>query len=149
MSVCATCTGLQRHLREPDRDRTAESPSTVRWVTTTLPQLRISSKECRACALILQGILLHRGLFATIKEDRVRVIAETFYSVRSKTSQDHLSVEVRWKEQLDECDDTDDHDHEEICPDLKLEFYTDDGKFPQYYDSTKQLLRIYGDPTIP
>lgn len=125
-TACATCTGLQKNLKKPHQDHGAEPPGSVRWVNTTLPHLRASSGSCRGCALLLQGILLHHGRFASIKEDQIRVAAETIHSV-TNASQDHLSVEIRWKNQTDDCDEMSDHDHEEGYPDLKLEFFTDEG----------------------
>jgi hypothetical protein len=126
-TVCATCTGLQKHLEEPQQNLGTAPPSSVRWANTTLPHLRTSSGSCRGCALLLQGILLHHGRFASIKEDQIKVIAETLHSARTCASQDHLSVELRWKGHEDECDEMSDHEHEEGYPDLKLEFFTDQG----------------------
>jgi hypothetical protein len=126
-SVCATCTGLQKHLKGPHQNHGAPLPSSVRWVNTTLPHLRVSSGSCRACALLLQGILLHHGRFASIKEDQIKIIAETLHSARTGDAQDHLSVELRWEDHEDECDNMSDHEHDEGYPDLKLEFFTDQG----------------------
>ncbi|KAL5378195.1 hypothetical protein DPSP01_009306 [Paraphaeosphaeria sporulosa] len=123
-TACATCTGLQQHLEKPHQDHESEPPNCVRWVNTTLPHLRASSGGCRSCALLLQGILLHHGRFASIKEDRIRVTAETLHST-TNASQDHLSVELQWNSHEDDCDEMSDHEHEECYPDLKLEFFTD------------------------
>ncbi|KAF1974207.1 HET-domain-containing protein [Bimuria novae-zelandiae CBS 107.79] len=126
MAVCATCTGLQKHLKDPAQD-IATGTSSVRWMNATLAHLRASSGGCRACALILNGVLLYHGRFATVKEDKIKVIAESFHSDRTKTLQEHLSVEIRWQEHQDECGDSDDeHEHEESYPDLKLEFFADE-----------------------
>jgi hypothetical protein len=82
--------------------------------------------------LLLQGILLHHDRFAGIKEEVVRVFAESFPSsgVRKSDGQDHLSVGIRWKGHGDESNGNE-HEPEEGYPDLKLEFYTDnDGQSP-------------------
>lgn len=129
-TVCATCTGLQKHLKIPLQDHNAHAPSLVRWVNTTLPHLRASAANCRGCALLLQGILLHHGRFAGIKEDQVKITADTFQS-EPNASQDHLSVQLRWREYEHDCDDMSDHDHEESYPDLKLEYFTDQGVSPK------------------
>ena len=126
MPVCTLCSGLQKPLKGPGQYGQTDSLSSIRWVDTTLQQLRASSGACRACALLLNGVLFYHGRFATVKENQIRVIAETFQSAHSKTSQDHLSVEVRWKQHEEQCDDADDHEHDEGYPDLKLELFTDE-----------------------
>jgi hypothetical protein len=135
VSVCGTCQGLQRQLKALESSQETEN-DTLQWVDATLPRLRTSAGNCRACALLLNGILLHHERFAGISEERIRVKAESFPSEPGRTFQDHLSVELRWKEQdahHDECQD-DEHGHVGY-PDLKLEFFTDGGgccasKFP-------------------
>ncbi|KAJ4292692.1 hypothetical protein N0V90_009355 [Kalmusia sp. IMI 367209] len=123
--VCATCTGLQKHLKHPDRNPDTASGA-VRWVDTDLSRLRLSSGSCRACALLLQGILLHHSRFASVREDDISIIAKSFHSGRPEKAQDHLSVELRWEECQDDCCEEDDHEHHEGYPDLKLEFFTDE-----------------------
>lgn len=127
VSVCATCKGLQKHLHGLNGGQDSGTESLV-WVNTTLPNLRSSSSTCRACALLVNGILLHHDRFAAIHEDRVRVTAETFNSKLGGNLQDHLSVELRWKESEDPegCQD-DDHEHVASNADLKLDFFTDEG----------------------
>lgn len=132
VSVCTTCKGLQKHLKALDGAPDADAPNAVQWVNTTLPSLRRSSGTgCRACALLLQGILLHHDRFAGIagaREESIKVIAESFPSSSVKDAQDHLSVEVRWSDPGDKrCDDAA-HDYDEGYPDLKLEFFTDQGQ---------------------
>ncbi|KAF2128115.1 HET-domain-containing protein [Dothidotthia symphoricarpi CBS 119687] len=123
VSVCATCKGLQKHLNTQESE-----VGSLRWVSTSLPNLRASAanNRCRACALLLQGILLHHDRFANIREDRIQIMAESFNPRPGRTLQDHLSVEIRWK-QLDhdegECQ-AGNHEHTGN-PDLKLEFFTD------------------------
>ncbi|KAF2677527.1 HET-domain-containing protein [Lentithecium fluviatile CBS 122367] len=125
VSVCATCKGLQKHLKAPSNTQEPDSLSVVQWVNATLPSLRRSSGGCRACALLLQGILLHHERFSGIEEQNVRIVAESYQHRSSKHAQDHLSVDVRWKKQSDQgCEDTT-HEHEEGYPDLRLEFFTD------------------------
>ena len=103
VSVCATCKGLQLHLRSLDGTFQDSSSSSLSWVNTTLPNLRRSTNAggCRACALILQGILLHHDRFAGVKEEIIRIKAESFTSpdgIHKVSNQGHLSVEVRWKD---------------------------------------------------
>jgi hypothetical protein len=127
VSVCGTCQGLQKHLKILERPQETDS-DTLQWANTTLPSLRTSGANCRACALILSGVLLHHDRFATANEDNVRIKAESFASKPGRTLQGHLSVEVRWKEQdtqYDECQD--DQQGDVGYPDLKLEFFTDRG----------------------
>lgn len=142
-AACTTCTGLQKHLKEPHQDHDTESSRSVRWVNTTLPHLRTSSASCRACALLLQGILLHHGRFASIKEDEIKVVAESIYSDQPHASQDHLSVELRWNKIQDECDTMSDHEHDEDYPDLKLELFTGQGRWRQV------LLSVHCDSIVP
>ncbi|KAF2006678.1 HET-domain-containing protein [Amniculicola lignicola CBS 123094] len=133
VSVCTTCKGLQKHLKALD-GADAESVTST-WVNTTIPTLRHSTNGgCRACAVLLQGILLHHDRFEGVKEENVRIKAQSFDTSKGKDAQDHLSVEVRWKELGDGCDDGG-HEHEPEedtgYPDLKLEFFTNqDGQSP-------------------
>ncbi|KAF1914234.1 heterokaryon incompatibility protein-domain-containing protein [Ampelomyces quisqualis] len=125
VSVCGTCHGLQKHLKNSDTAQEKDN-DTLKWADTTLPSLRASGTNCRACALMLNGILLHHERLANISEDSVRIKAETFPSRPGRIFQDHLSIEVRWKEQGAQHDDCQDDDHEHVrYPDLKLEFFTD------------------------
>jgi hypothetical protein len=119
VSVCAVCHGLQKHLHGLDSAQENGIDSLL-WVSTSLSNLRLNS-ACRTCALLLNGILLHHDRFAGVDEDSVRVKAESF-----KQRQEHLSVELRWKEDHDECQD-DEHEHSAGSADLKLEFFTDGG----------------------
>ncbi|KAF2713642.1 HET-domain-containing protein [Pleomassaria siparia CBS 279.74] len=126
-SVCNTCKSLQKNLASDTQDIESDS---VLWVNTNLPSLRRSRNGgCRACVLLLQGILLHHDRFAGIAEKSIGIKAESFISSRvtpEKSTQDHLSVEVRWQD-VDDCGDGEagEHDHQEGYPDLKLEFFTD------------------------
>lgn len=116
--VCKTCKGLQE----------SDPASSVEWVNTGLPSLRQSSTGgCRACTLLLQGILLHHDRFAGVKEESIHVVAQSFDPTSGKNAQDHLSVEVRWKEAGDGCCAAGEHKHDDGYPDLKLEFFTDQG----------------------
>lgn len=126
VSVCATCKGLQKHLRGLDGPLETET-GTLQWIATSLPSLRTSSSGCRACALILNGILLHHDRFAGQKEDGITIVAVSLSSKLGRTLQDHLSVEVRWKEPDG---DNDEQEHSTGYPDLKLEFFTDGGMRP-------------------
>ncbi|KAF2471007.1 HET-domain-containing protein [Lindgomyces ingoldianus] len=136
VSVCTTCKGLQKHLQALGSGIQETNSASLRWLSTTLPSLRCSTNEgCRACATLLQGILLHHDRFVGVKEERIRISAESFHQSGSTPSrqdtQDHLSVEVRWKEPGDDCYDGDEHGHDQVYPDLKLEFFTDgDGQSP-------------------
>jgi hypothetical protein len=129
VSVCATCKGLQKHLKSLDRIHQTDAASLL-WVNTSLPALRTSAAGCRACALLLQGILLHHDRFAGVDEASVTITAETFQPAAGRKSQDHLSVDVRWKDQHahDECQE--EGDEHTGYPDLKLEFFTDGGTRP-------------------
>ncbi|KAI4640390.1 hypothetical protein J4E93_008596 [Alternaria ventricosa] len=131
VSVCATCKGLQKHLHGSDSVQ-ENGPDSLVWVDTTLPNLRSRSSSCRACALLLNGILLHHDRFPNINEDNVRVKAETFRPKNGKVPQEHLSVELRWKDNDDHDDcHEDEHEHAAGHADLKLEFFTDgDGQSP-------------------
>ncbi|KAF2853571.1 HET-domain-containing protein [Plenodomus tracheiphilus IPT5] len=129
VSVCASCKGLQKHLHGEQETET----DVVQWVNTSLPGLRTSSGGCRACALLLNGILLHHDYFAGQKEEDVWITAESFTSKSGQSAQNHLSVEVRWKTQREQNrqDDEYEHDLSTGYPDLKLEFFTDgDGQSP-------------------
>lgn len=124
-----TCKALQKHLKAVDGAQETEAGA-LRLVDTSLPDLRGSATGCRACGLLLQGILLHHDRFKDVKESDIKITAESFRPEPERSSQDHLSVKVRWKEQHDD----DEHEHDEQghagWPDLKLEFFTDGGKFP-------------------
>lgn len=98
---------------------------TLQLVNATLSGLRASSHNCRACALLLDGILLHHERFAGIDEASIRVRAESFPPGLGQSLQDHLSIELRWNEQED--DFGDDQSEDVGSPDLKLEFFTDQG----------------------
>ncbi|KAF1943504.1 hypothetical protein EJ02DRAFT_343095 [Clathrospora elynae] len=130
VSVCSTCRGLQKHLHGLDGTQEAESESLL-WLNTSLPKLRASSGACRACALLLNGILLHHDRFTSVNEESMRVTAESFTSKSGRNIQDHLSVELRWQESDDhDCQD-EEHEHTTGHADLKLEFFTDgDGQSP-------------------
>jgi hypothetical protein len=144
VSVCATCKGLQKHLHGLDGAQENGTDSLL-WVNTTLPNLRSSSSACRACALLLNGILLHHDRFASVNEERVRVKAESFTPRSAKNSQEHLSVELRWKESNDhdECQD-DDHEHTAVNADLKLEFFTDGGMRQVPSDVLRSIFLLVG-----
>ncbi|XP_014552934.1 hypothetical protein COCVIDRAFT_109008 [Bipolaris victoriae FI3] len=131
VSVCATCKGLQKYPHGLNGAQDSSTESLV-WVNTRLPTLRSSSNACRACALLLNGILPYCDRFAGVAEDRIRVTAESFNSKPDRTLQDHLSVELRWKdnEDHDECQN-ETHENTTGYADLKLEFFTDgDGQSP-------------------
>lgn len=151
VSVCGTCKGLQKHLKPGDASQELE-PDTVQWVNTSLANLRSSASNCRACALLLNGILLHHERFAGFKEDRITIKVENFATKPGRTSQSHLSVELRWREldaQHDECQD-DPHDQTGY-PDLKLEYFTSGGMWfvlnqsieapPQHPHPLHEMLR--------
>jgi hypothetical protein len=128
VSVCATCKGLQLHLSPYNSNQESNELGVVPWVSTTLPSLRRSaSGGCRACALVLQGILLHHDRFKGVEEASLRIVAQSYRSSSAEQAQEHLSVDLRWKGQPDEnCGDTT-HDHEDDYPDLRLEFFLDGG----------------------
>ena len=127
--VCGTCKGLQKQFQAADGAQLTEA--TAHLVDASLPDLRASATNCRACALLLQGILLHHDRFRDVKEDGIRVTANSFTSTAGRNSQGHLSVEARWDEQYEDDDQEDDeHEHEHFgWPNLKLEFFTDKGRF--------------------
>lgn len=131
VSVCATCKGLQNHLHGLKGAPDSGAASLV-WLSTRLPRLRASASSCRACALLVNGILLHRARLARLGQDEdddaVRVTAESFKPRPDTSLQGHLSVELRWTtaDDQNDCQD-DDHDHAASQPDLKLEFFTDGG----------------------
>ncbi|KAH6643063.1 heterokaryon incompatibility protein-domain-containing protein [Boeremia exigua] len=123
MMVCATCKGLQKNLNPVDGAQDIEAGA-LYWVDASMPDLRTSAADCRACGLLLQGILLHHERFRNVKENDIRITAESFKPVPERSSQDHLSVEVRWQEQ--HSDDQEDDEHGSAgWPNLKLEFFTD------------------------
>ncbi|KAH7394458.1 heterokaryon incompatibility protein-domain-containing protein [Pyrenochaeta sp. MPI-SDFR-AT-0127] len=126
VSVCATCKGLQKHLHGLDGSQEAETEK-LQWIDTSLPALKGSAAGgCKACAVILNGVLLHHDRFAGQKDDRIKIKAESFSSKKGQSLQDHLSVEMRWKEYDEQGDNQDDeHEHALGYPDLKLEFFTD------------------------
>lgn len=126
MMVCTTCKGLQKHLKAVDDVQEAEGA--LKLVDTSLPDLRASATNCRACALLLQGILLHHDRFKDVKENDIRITAESYKSIPGHSSQDHLSVEVRWQDPHG--DDVQEDEHGHGWPNLKLEFFADGGKFP-------------------
>lgn len=131
VSVCGSCHGLQKHLKALETPQETES-ETVQWVNTSLPSLRASANDCRACALLVNGVLLHHECFHGVDEEKIQIKAEIFAPKPSRISQDHLSVELRWKElelqdaQQDECQE-DQHEHLGY-PDLKLEVFTNGGR---------------------
>jgi len=133
VSVCNTCKGLQKHLRSLDGGIEETDSASGIWVDTTLPRLRSSTNGgCRACSLLLQGILLHHDRFAGVAENNIKITADSIKlpgAVAGQDAQDHLSVAVRWQELSDDsCDEEGDAlMHEEGYPDLKLEFFTDQG----------------------
>ena len=142
VSVCTTCKGLQKHLHgESAQENGSES---LVWVDTTLSKLRSSSSACRACALLLNGVLLHHDRFANINEDNVRITAESFKPKLGKAPQEHLSVELRWKDNddQDDCHDDDDHEHAAGHADLKLEFFTDGGMHQVSSDDFQSILMM-------
>jgi hypothetical protein len=127
VSICATCKSLQRQLNAPNDDQDSSSPTVLQCANTTLPGLRRSAGGCRACALLLQGILLHHDRYPGVEEENIRIVAESYRSSPSEKAQDHLSVDLRWQRQDDEsCEETA-HEHEDGYPDLRLEFFTDGG----------------------
>lgn len=129
--VCATCKGLQKHLKTGDGADEAETVA-QQLVDASLAELRASAASCRACALLLQGLLLHHERFRGVKEDGIRITAESFTSLSpGQNSQDHLSVEARWKTHDDGDEQEDNEDEQELVgwPNLKLEFFTDGGRF--------------------
>ncbi|KAH7080085.1 heterokaryon incompatibility protein-domain-containing protein [Paraphoma chrysanthemicola] len=128
VSVCGTCQGLQKHLKALEAPQETDN-DTVQWVNASLPSLRASGGNCRACALLLNGVLLHHERFSGVREDKIRVKAESFSSKPGRNFQDHLSVEIRWKEEDAHHDECQDNEHEHAgYPDLKLEFFTDEGQ---------------------
>jgi hypothetical protein len=126
VSVCATCKGLQKHPHGLTAAQDSGAESLV-WVNTKVPTLRSSSSTCRACALLLDGILLHRDRFTGVNEDKIRVTAESFKSKPDRNLQDHLSVELRWKDNEDDECQNEPHEKFTSYADLKLEFFTDEG----------------------
>jgi hypothetical protein len=70
---------------------------------------------------------LHHDRFAGAEEKDVSINAESLPSDSAKTTQDHLSVEMRWPNDSDGCCDGDEHEDVKRYPDLKLEFFTDQG----------------------
>ncbi|KAA8612735.1 HET domain containing protein [Pyrenophora tritici-repentis] len=127
VSVCVTCKGLQKnHLRLDGAQ--GNVTKSLPWVDTTLPNLRLRSTSCRACALLLNGILLHHDRFASVPEDRIRVTAGPFQQKPEKGSQGPLPVELRWQ---DSDEDSEEQLHAAGHADLKLEFFTDmEGQSP-------------------
>jgi hypothetical protein len=144
VSVCATCKGLQKHLHGLDGAQ-ENGANSLLWVNSTLPNLRSSSSACRACALLLNGVLLHHDRFAGVNEDSVRVKAQSFGPKQGKSSQEHLSVELRWKESDDHdgCHD-EEHEHTAGNADLKLEFFTDGGMDQAFSDVFQSIICMAG-----
>jgi len=131
LSVCDTCQGLQKHPKALESSQDTDN-DTLELVNTSLPNLRTSATNCKACTLLVNGILLHHGRFSGIEEERIRIRAESFASI-GRANQDHLSVEVRWKEQFTHNYDREDDQHEHVgYPDLKLEYFTDGGKLCKF-----------------
>ncbi|KAE8834196.1 hypothetical protein HRS9122_08276 [Pyrenophora teres f. teres] len=128
VSVCVTCKGLQKNHLGLDGAQGNVTRSSL-WVDTTLPNLRLRSTSCRACALLLNGILLHHDRFASVQENRIRVTAGPFHQKPEKGSQGPLSVELWWQDSDDQ--DGEEHLHAAGHADLKLEFFTDmEGQSP-------------------
>ncbi|KAF2017636.1 HET-domain-containing protein [Aaosphaeria arxii CBS 175.79] len=125
VSICPNCKGLQNRLGASDLGH-GHAPQRTQWLSTTLPDLELSANEgCRACSLLLQGILLHHHRFAGAKQGDVKIKAESF---NDSNAQRHLSVELRWVQP--DFDIPDQHemngdDDSEAHPDLKLEFFVD------------------------
>lgn len=128
MMVCVTCKGLQKHLKTVDGVQETEAGA-LKLVDASLPDLRASATDCRACALLLQGILLHHDRFRDVKENDIHITAESYRSVPGRSSQDHLSVEARWQDPYDDDVLEDDEHGRTGWPNLKLEFFTDGGRF--------------------
>lgn len=128
MMVCTTCKGLQKHQKAVDGVQETEAGA-LKLVDTSLPDLRASAANCRACALLLQGVLLHHDRFRNVKESDICITAESYKSIPGHSSQDHLSVEARWQDPHDD-DVQGEDEHGHGWPNLKLEFFTDGGKFP-------------------
>jgi hypothetical protein len=127
MMVCMTCKGLQKHLKAVDGVQETETGA-LKLLDASLPELRASAANCRACALLLQGILLHHDRFRDVKENDIYITAESFISTTGRSSQDHLSVEARWQDPHDD-DVQEEDEHGHGWPNLKLEFFTDGGRF--------------------
>jgi len=144
VSVCVTCKGLQKNHHGFDGAQSNVTRSSP-LVDTTLPNLRLRSSACRACALLLDGILLHHDRFASIQEDRIRVTAGPFHPKSEKGFQGPLSVELRWQESDDQ--DDEEHLHTAGHADLKLEFFTDMGTWktrPRMLDPVFLTLGMVG-----
>ncbi|KAF1926229.1 HET-domain-containing protein [Didymella exigua CBS 183.55] len=119
MMVCVTCKGLQKHLKAVGGVQETEAGA-LKWIDSSLPDLRASAANCRACALLLQGILLHHDRFRDVKENVIHITAQSY-----KAPQDHLSVEAWWHDSRDDdVQEEDEHGHTG-WPNLKLEFFTD------------------------
>ncbi|PVI06654.1 HET-domain-containing protein [Periconia macrospinosa] len=129
-SMCETCQGLQKHLQVFEERDQADRLAATQWVNTTLPSLRRSSANCRACALLVQAILLHHSRFSGADEESVGVVVESFESSTVEIAQDHLSIEVRWKSASNGVDVQD--EIKESYPDLKLEIFTDQNEHSPY-----------------
>jgi len=124
-SACVSCNGLQKHLLGNTQ---VSQNGSLQWVNTSLPRLRASAENCPACKLLLNGILFHHERVANIKESRIRIRAESFPSAPGRISQDHLSLELRWREEDQHVDENYEEDEYEAYPDLKLEYFTDASK---------------------
>ncbi|KAH8723185.1 heterokaryon incompatibility protein-domain-containing protein [Phaeosphaeriaceae sp. PMI808] len=141
VSMCGVCHGLQNHLMHLGSNQEKVGDA-LQWVNTSLPSLRASGTSCRACALLLNGILLHHERFSDADEKIIRIKAESFTSKPGRVFQDHLSVELRWKDQ-----DTQQNDQYEPTgyPDLKLEFFTD-GDGPSSFSAIGRGRPISNNP---
>lgn len=129
VSACTTCKRLQKFKQM--ESLTHSSEMSTEWMNTNLAKLRGSSGGgCRACSLLLQGILLHHDKFAASREEDVKVRAQTYQS--PDPTQNHLSVELHWKppNSDDSGLEDEDEDDEVGLPDLKLEYYTEEGMRP-------------------
>jgi hypothetical protein len=138
-SVCVSCNGLQKHLLG---NTPVSENGSLQWVNTSLPRLRASAENCPACRLLLNGILFHHDRFANIRETRIRIRAESFLSASGRISQDHLSLELRWKESDPHVDQGHDDDEHAAYPDLKLEYFTDSSRWFLSVPSLRCFLGI-------
>jgi hypothetical protein len=140
VSACITCNGLQKHLLGTAQE--SENGS-LQWVNTSLPRLRASAEHCPACKLLLNGILFHHERFANIREDQISIRAESFLSAPGRTCQDHLSVELRWKEQDAHTDEGQDEQNDYAgYPDLKLEYFNDASRWLLSVSLVQRLQKI-------
>lgn len=129
VTVCASCKGLQKQLHSLNSAQET-GKDILQWMNTSLRELRTSSASCRACALILNGILSHHDRFHDQYEEDVFIKVESYRSKPDQDAQDHLSVEVWWKGRhgqsaREDEEEADDDEQYGGYPDLKLEFFTD------------------------